>query len=119
MSLAERSAFEQCVLASGLLTDKQLDEARSSVRWSQGDVTDANAPPTDLQLADRLVEQGLLNAWQAKQLLDGRTKFNLGSYWIVDSLGKGGMGQVFKAKQNKVGPTVAVKVLPRDKCTPE
>jgi eukaryotic-like serine/threonine-protein kinase len=119
MSLAERSAFEQCVLASGLLTDKQLDEARSSVRWSRGDVTDANAPPTDLQLADRLVEQGLLNAWQAKQLFDGRTKFNLGAYWIIDSIGKGGMGQVFKAQKEKGGRIVAIKVLPLNKCTPE
>src|SRR3972149_4661225 len=119
MTSIERSYFEQCALASGLLNEKQLDEARAGVRWSQGDVTDANAPPTDNQLADRLVESGVLNAWQAKQLLDGRTKFNLGSYWIVDSIGKGGMGQVFKAQQNKVGPIMAVKVLPRDKCTPE
>ncbi len=119
MSTIERSLFEQCTLASGLLTEKELDEARAGVRWSQGDVTDANAPPTDLQLANRLVEMGVLNAWQAKQLLDGRTKFNLGNYWIVDSIGKGGMGQVFKAQENKVGPFVAVKVLPRDKCTPE
>jgi len=119
MNLVERSPFEQCVLASGLLTEKQLDEARSSVRWSRGEVTDANAPPSDPQLADRLVELGALNAWQAKQLLDGRTKFNLGSYWIVDSIGKGGMGQVFKAQLDKVGRTVAVKVLPRNKCTPE
>jgi eukaryotic-like serine/threonine-protein kinase len=119
MSLIERSLFEQCVLVSGLLTEQQLDEARAGVRWSHGDVTDANAPPSDLQLADRLVELGLLNGWQAKQLFDGRTKFNLGPYWIVDSIGKGGMGQVFKAQRDKVGPPVAVKVLPRAKCTPE
>jgi len=119
MGEEERSQFELCVLASGLLAEKQLDEARAGVRWSQGNVTDANAPPTDIQLAERLVELGLLNAWQAKQLLDGRTKFNLGSYWIIDSIGKGGMGQVFKAQQHKVGRVVAVKVLPRDKCTPE
>jgi serine/threonine protein kinase len=119
MSLVERSLFEQCVLASGLLAEKQLDEARAGVRWSHGDVTDANAPPTDLQLAERLIEIGLLNTWQAKQLLDGRTKFNLGPYWIVDSIGKGGMGQVFKAQLDKTGRTVAIKVLPRSKCTPE
>jgi len=44
------------------------------VRWSEGDEPDPNAPPSDRQLADRLVEIGLLNVWQAKQLLDGRTK---------------------------------------------
>ena len=62
---------------------------------------------------------GLLNAWQAKQLLDGRTKFNLGPYLIIDSIGQGGMGQVFKAQHGTIGRIVAVKVLPRDKSTPE
>ena len=119
MSLDERSLFEQCILVSGLLTEKQLDEARAGVRWSHDNVTVADAPPTDLELAQRLIELGLLNPWQAKQLFDGRTKFNLGSYWICDSIGKGGMGQVFKAQLNKTGPAVAIKVLPRNKCTPE
>ena len=60
-----------------------------------------------------------MNAWQAKQLLDGRTKFTLGSYRIVDSIGQGGMGQVFKAEHAVLGHVVAIKVLPRDKSTPE
>jgi serine/threonine protein kinase len=111
--------LEQCALASGLLTQQQLDEARAGVRWSEGDEPDPNAPPSDKQLADRLVETGQLNAWQAKQLLDGRTKFNLGPNVIVDSIGQGGMGQVFKARRGKEGLIVAVKVLPRDKSTPE
>ncbi len=62
---------------------------------------------------------GRLNPWQAKQLLDGRTKFNLGPYLIVDSLGRGGMGQVFKARHGVIGHVVAVKVLPLDKTTPD
>jgi len=111
--------FEQCALAGGLLTESQLDEARAGVRWSEGDEPDATAPATDRQLADRLVEIGLLNVWQAKQLLDGRTKFNLGPYLIIDSIGQGGMGQGFKAQRGKMGQVVAVKVLPRHKSTPE
>jgi eukaryotic-like serine/threonine-protein kinase len=115
----ERSNFERCALASGLLTPEQLDEARSSIRWSEGDEPDPCAPPSDSQLADRLVEIGVLNAWQAKQLLDGRTKFNLGPYLMIDSIGQGGMGQVFKAQHHDTGLVVAVKVLPRDKSTPD
>jgi len=119
VSNLDRSTFEQCAIASGLLTPRHLDEARAGVRWSDGDETDPGAPPSDRQLADRLVETGQLNAWQAKQLLDGRTKFNLGPYFIIDSIGQGATGQVFKARHEKIGRIVAVKVLPRDKSTPE
>jgi eukaryotic-like serine/threonine-protein kinase len=115
----DQLTFEQCALASGLLTPQQLDEARAGVRWSEGDEPDANAPPSDKQIADRLVDMGLLNRWQVKQLFDGRTKFNLGPYLIIDSIGKGGMGQVFKAQHSTIERIVAVKVLPRDKSTPE
>jgi serine/threonine protein kinase len=111
--------FEQCALASGLLTQQQIDEARLGIRWSDGTEIDPLAPPSDQQLANRLVETNRLNLWQAKQLLDGRTKFNLGPYRIIDSLGQGGMGQVFKAEHEKTAAVVAVKVLPRDKSTPE
>ncbi len=119
MSQSDRSNFEQYAVLSGLLTQQQLDEARAGVRWSEGDEPDPGAPPGDKQIADRVVEMGLLNPWQAKQLLDGRTKFSLGPYLIIDSIGQGSMGQVFKAQHGKMGRIVAVKVLPRDKSTPE
>jgi len=119
VNTSDRSQFEQSALASGLLTEQQLDEARAGGRWSEGDESQQQIPPTDEQLADRLVELGRLNTWQAQQLLEGRTKFNLGPYWIVDSIGKGGMGQVFKAEHSLTGRLVAIKVLPLSKSTPD
>src|SRR4030042_2497785 len=107
VSTSTRSTFERCALTSGLLTQEQIDEARTAVGWSEGDEPDADAPPTDQQLADRLVETGRLNAWQAKQLLEERTKFNLGPYLIIDSIGQGGMGQGFKAEHSVMGRIVA------------
>jgi serine/threonine protein kinase len=119
LNVPNQSKFWQSALASGLLSEQQLAEARSGVRWAVGDEPEVDAPPTDEQLANRLVETGQLNRWQAQQLLEGRTKFNLGPYWIVDSIGQGGMGQVFKAEHSVLGRDVAIKVLPRSKSTPE
>jgi len=104
---------------SGLLSEEQLDEARSAVGWAAGDEPDASGPLSDEELADRLVQMDYLNEWQARQLLDGRTKFNLGPYNIIDSVGQGGMGQVFKAEHTVMGRVVAIKVLPLKKSTPD
>lgn len=48
--------------------------------------------PAELEL------RGLLNHWQVTQLLQSRTRFHLGPYRIVDSLGSGGYGHVFLAR---------------------
>ncbi len=114
MSARRRTNFERCALASGLLDQEQLDEARTAL-----EAAGAAPPPGDAQLAEKLVKLGRLNVWQSKQLLEGRTRFNLGPYWMVDWIGRGGMGQVFKARHELLDRVVAVKVLPRSKSSPE
>jgi eukaryotic-like serine/threonine-protein kinase len=65
------------------------------------------------------VDLGYLNRWQVEQLKEGRTKFNLGPYQIVNAIGQGGMGHVFKAEHKLLGRIEAIKVLPKAKSTPE
>lgn len=38
----------------------------------------------------------------------------LGHYEVVGEIGSGGMGEVYKAKDSKLGREVAIKVLPAE-----
>src|SRR5712692_9960485 len=63
-------------------------------------------------IARALVEKELLTKFQAELLLAGRTSgFVLGQYRILDQLGQGGMGRVFKAIHITMNRVVALKVL--------
>src|SRR5215207_3872745 len=64
-------------------------------------------------LAEHLVKLGLLTTFQATRLLEGQGRgLVLGPYVLVDSLGAGSMGTVYKALGRADGKPYAVKVLP-------
>src|SRR5262245_31421589 len=66
------------------------------------------------QLAEYLVGQGILTEFQAERLLQGKTQgFVLGPFTLMDALGAGSMGTVYKAQSKTDNGWYAVKVLPR------
>jgi eukaryotic-like serine/threonine-protein kinase len=111
--------MRSAALASGLLSQQQLDDALAGLAAGQPASALTTDQVTDEVLGQRLVDVGYLNRWQVEQLKEGRTKFTLGPYRIVNAIGQGGMGHVFKAEHKLLGRIEAIKVLPKSKSTPE
>jgi serine/threonine protein kinase len=110
--------FRETVLASGLVAPEQIDAVEIEL---QGSLDRSRTPPAfwDTSLADVLVKRGQLTRFQAREMLAGRRRFRLGHYTVLDEIGRGGMGQVFLAEHALMGRSVAIKVLPRARSTPE
>jgi len=74
--------------------------------------------PDSRALGRELMQRGWLTAYQVNQLLQGNGKdLILGQYLLLERLGEGGMGQVFKARHRGLGKIVALKVIRKDRLT--
>jgi formylglycine-generating enzyme required for sulfatase activity/WD40 repeat protein/serine/threonine protein kinase len=74
------------------------------------------APSDPNALARELVRRGFLTVWQVNQIIKGRAReLLLGSYLLLEKLGEGGMGAVYKACNWKLGQIVAVKVIRKER----
>jgi serine/threonine-protein kinase len=72
--------------------------------------------PDARTLARKLLKQGWITAFQANLVLQGRgAELVLGPYLLLDRLGEGGMGQVFKARHRVMDRTVAIKIIRRER----
>jgi WD40 repeat protein/serine/threonine protein kinase len=72
--------------------------------------------PDGKDLASELIRRDWLTPFQANSLLQGRgSELRLGSYTLLDRLGEGGMGTVYKARQRNLGRIVAIKVIRKDR----
>ncbi len=92
---------------SNLIDRGQLDQII-------GEFLQTNPRAEPQALADFLVAQGILSQFQADRLLQGKTQgFVLGPFTLMDALGAGSMGTVYKAQSKTDNQWYAVKVLPR------
>ena len=98
--------FRQTLRESGLLSDAEIDAVL--------DMLPPEQKPTDGEgLAKVLVKYRKLTKFQAQAVYQGKTKgLLLGNYLVLDKIGQGGMGQVYKAQHRRMKRVVALKLLP-------
>jgi serine/threonine-protein kinase len=110
MPVTDRGACEWFVWdlrRSNLVDRGQLDQLVGEFFKKQP----AAEPPA---LAQYLVNQGTLTQFQADRILQGKIQgLVLGPYTLVDGLGSGSMGTVYRALSKNDNKMYAVKVLPR------
>ena len=72
--------------------------------------------PDPKALAKELIQRGWLTPYQANQLLNGKgQQLLLGSYILLERLGEGGMGQVFKARHRNLNRISAIKLIRKER----
>jgi formylglycine-generating enzyme required for sulfatase activity/tRNA A-37 threonylcarbamoyl transferase component Bud32 len=101
------AAFLSALQASRLLSAQQIADISAWTAPAHADVP---------ALAKEINRRGWLSVYQIKEIARGRGKdLILGDYVIVDLIGEGGMGRVFKAHNTRLGRDEALKVIRADK----
>jgi serine/threonine protein kinase len=109
MPSAAADAFLVTLRQHHLLEPAQVDELADVGRFDGAKA-----------FAAELIRRGWLTPYQANQVLGGRAPdLVLGSYVLLERLGAGGMGQVFKARNWKLGRIAALKLIRKERLASE
>lgn len=113
--IAVSSSFWKETLAHQLLTVDQLDQCLSDIPPEK-----QTADKIDNRLARLAVHHGFITLWQAQRVLTRRaSSLFIDKYLLLSTLGQGGMGRVFLARDRRLNRLVAIKVLNPDRATHE
>lgn len=94
------------LMDSGIALEEDWESVSSAARENIGKLVDRD------QILARLLEHGLLTEYQVRRISSNRRHgLVLGNYRVLDRLGAGGMGVVFKAEHRLMRRKVAIKVL--------
>ncbi|WP_422927043.1 serine/threonine-protein kinase [Singulisphaera sp. PoT] len=93
------------IRASGVLTDRQFEDVKSKV-------LSGKYPIGSQELAERLVREKVLTEYQTKRFLNNKSHgMVVGRYAILDRIGSGSMGRVYKAQHLMMDRVVALKII--------
>jgi len=102
---ASLEQFTESLVESGLMIAEEIDTL-------MGQLPESEKPRTAKDLARLLCRRRMLTDFQARAAYLGKTKgLVLGNYVVLDAIGRGGMGRVYKAIHRRMRRTVALKVL--------
>ena len=100
--------FVQTLSDSGLMTKQEVQQLL-------GNLSEDDKPKNGEEMARLLFRQGKLTKFQTQSVYKGKAKgLILGDYVLLDQIGEGGMGQVFRARHRRMKRIVALKVLPAE-----
>jgi serine/threonine-protein kinase len=100
--------------------DKLIEELRSYNLLSAAQLAELEAlpdrPSDSRELAKEIVKRDWLTRYQANVVYQGRSKdLLLGPYLLIDKLGEGGMGEVYRARHVRLERIVALKLIRTEK----